>query len=490
MCDLVDCVLCGERQKEKTFVIKKEIDGFPCEIKLELSRQICEGCFIEGTVRGIVNNKSLKLDLKPYQERFIKEWWEKSDLNQEDFMEMYEAFLFLEKKGIMSSTRKDNSTIRNRMKDWIDIKNPSLRVRIEAPSLVKNQILPQVISKNLVYKKKFQEFVEDGWLERVDGNLHGCRYYKGKHWLSEEKIKELYLNRFVNFNSNGDPMFMSNEIKRLKICTMCGELLPFSRFTKNRKGLKSHYMWQCRCCVNKTKNEEYEKLSEEEKEKKRQYARDYNKTEKGKASRKKHESSPARRRMRNARKQTNELFKKLEKSGKNQDHKTLNTYYKGNGCLGKFWLDWWDKQKEFFGLKELEYGVGKNGDHSDGLHQDHVFPLSKFWDYYPLFMKIVDQCDLPEQPTRYRHLEKKELIQQGHFLNLRPLAGKENIYRGNNLLCEEINEHYANIAIIFPELFPNGYKPIRQEEWNAFEEDLNKLRPKEKESNQLELDFV
>ena len=100
MCDLIDCVLCGERQKEKTFVIKKEIDGLPCEIKLELSRQICEGCFIEGTVREIVNNKSLKLDLKPYQERFIKEWWEKSDLNQEDFMEMHEAFLFLEKKRL------------------------------------------------------------------------------------------------------------------------------------------------------------------------------------------------------------------------------------------------------------------------------------------------------------------------------------------------------------------------------------------------------
>jgi len=217
MCDLIDCVLCGERQKEKTFVIKKEIDGLPCEIKLELSRQICEGCFIEGTVREIVNNKSLKLDLKPYQERFIKEWWEKSDLNQEDFMEMYEAFLFLEKKGIMSSTRKDNRTIKNRMKEWIDIKNPSLRVRIEAPSLVKNQILPQVIFKNLVYKKKFQEFVEAGWVERVDSKMQECRYYKAKHSLSEEKIKELYLNRFVNFNSNGDPLFMSNEIKRLRI---------------------------------------------------------------------------------------------------------------------------------------------------------------------------------------------------------------------------------------------------------------------------------
>lgn len=79
-------------------------------------------------------------------------------------------------------------------------------------------------------------------------------------------------------------------------------------------------------------------------------------------------------------------------------------------------------------------GAGKNLDHQDCWHVDHLIPISKWREEKHLL------------PTYF------EGMGPNHYTNLRPLAGIENIARGNNVDPKEIEEHFRKIAEIFPDM--------------------------------------
>tara|TARA_R110002020_G_C16239977_1_gene769042 strand:+ start:141 stop:1658 length:1518 start_codon:yes stop_codon:yes gene_type:complete len=319
-----------------------------------------------------------------------------------------------------------------------------------------------------------------------------------KHQLNTEQVEKLVKAGYVSIAPSGNVRFRNHLEKKLKPCRYCGEILPFSMFGPTKNNGWGH----CKCieCRKKEDNKIYAKLSEEDKQKHRDRCYAYRKTEKGRESVRKYTSKPEAKAIRTIRRRSTDLIKLLQDTVQGKDHKRLNNHYKGLGCTGRFWRNWMNSLVDLYGLRHLEYGAGKNGDHKDCYHMDHVFAVTVFWDYYDFFVYIAEQCDLPKVPPRYQHLKIQDLLQEGHFLNIRPLEGKENIYRSNVLSCEEINTHYTKVAQIFPKLFPNGYKPIDQKDWDEFEKDLKNRKLQElikqkeietkEESIQLGLDLV
>lgn len=319
-----------------------------------------------------------------------------------------------------------------------------------------------------------------------------------KHQLNTKQVEKLVKAGYVSIAPSGNVRFRSHLEKKLKPCRYCGEILPFAMFDRT----KNNGWGNCKCieCRKEEHNETYAKLSEEDKQKHRDYSKAYRKTERGRELTRKNESKPERRAIKTIRRRSTDLIKLLQDTVEGKDHKRLNNHYKGLGCKGGFWKHWMNSLVDLYGLRHLEYGAGKNGDHKDCYHMDHVFPVTMFWDYYDFFIYIAEQCNLPKVPKKYEHLKIQDLLQEGHFLNIRPLEGKENIYRSNVLSCEEINTHYTKVAQIFPKLFPNGYKPIDQKDWDEFEKDLKNRKRQElikqkeiktkEQSLQLDLDLV
>lgn len=339
----------------------------------------------------------------------------------------------------------------------------------------------------------YRDVMTDSDMKKIINILNAAKgfskfKYNKKNNLDEKQkqvnklVEEGYC--IVNKNNNKSLSFRENLDKKLRPCLHCGEILSIGMFPESS--------WKCLECRREHGRDRYLNLSEEEKEKCRETTRAYRKTEKGKASVKKSLSRPEQKARRTVRRRSKVYIKLLQDTVEGKDHKRLNTHYKGLGCNGGFWKKWVNELVEVYGLQGLEYGSGENGDHKACYHMDHVFPITKFWDYYPLFMQIVGQCDFPRLPWKgHENTEITDLIHEGIFLNLRPMDGFENMSRSNRLCCEEINEHFSKTSRVFPELFPNGYEPIKQEDWDLFEKGLKTSRTESfKESAQLDLDLV
>ena len=122
-----------------------------------------------------------------------------------------------------------------------------------------------------------------------------------------------------------------------------------------------------------------------------------------------------------------------------------------------------------------DYGSGKNGDHKDSWHIDHIIPLSG-WDEF-----------------KYIHPLYCEGMSPNHWSNLRPLDALENISRGGTTTkkyykrkaeiidLEEINAHFLAMADLYPD---KGFGPIN---WPI---KLQESQEEQKESDQLNFDLV
>lgn len=496
MCDLIDCKICNKSGVErKKYLIKQQIEENFCFEKLiPINKDICADCFKPESISGH-NGQKVLIAMALYGKDFQDTFWKNSNFKREDVVTMIEAYEKLNELGVMHCPRIEER--RKRSKEWIEHRNPFLIKKIKMPmGAVKLE------KTNIIFKKDF-DFLLSLPPIKIDGKLQMNFYGNTKHKLSEERILELYKMGWVRYGFDGQPKFGNHLVDEQRVCVKCGKIKCFNEFPHpnetvwedaNTKAITGCRRWECRDCESIRLKEYYEALPEEEKEAKRLCARLLRKTEKGKKKEKERMNKPHNRDWNNVSRNSTSSLTKIRKKCLNMNSPEIqwinSGFYNGRGCDLKDWKRYYEI---LFVIYDIEDPKGDNSKRS--YDNDHIFPVSKFFSYIPVFRMIVSQCKLP-MPLRevrrgYRGLEDANL---NHFLNQRPMKSELNRLKSNIVDPDEINTHFEELSKAMPELFPNGYKPVPVEAFQAAEkkhEEMLKLRKlKPQQATQLELNYV
>ena len=454
------CIICNQPKQRKSWEVEQEIEGGLLYKKtIEINKDICADCFKIESVTEIKGNKCF-ISFSEYAKDFEEGFWANSSFNRDDFISLKDGYDILNRNGIVNTPRESDKM--KRAKQWVQDRNPALLFQMAVPDGWSMRLQ----KKNFIFKKDF-DFLLSLPPVKIDGILQMNWYgSKKKHNLSEERIEELYRIGWVRFGFKGEPKFGNHLIEKKRVCVKCGSIKSFDDFRFN------HHcrVWECLECESIRCHNAYYSLPPEELEKKRAYAREIRKSKK---SKKKDEELKSRTDVRDwtyCKKNGLKSLTAVRKKARNFDSpevKWLHSgFYNGRGCDGKYWDHYYEN---LFVLYGIENPMGDNSRRT--YDNDHIFPVSKFFAYLPLFRRVVKQCNLPKPSVREQRMGYGgiEDTNTNNFLNLRPMESEKNRLKSANVDPEEINEHYGKLAKIMPELFPNGYIPIPTEEFEKAE---------------------
>ena len=457
MCDLIDCVLCGERQKEKTFVIKKEIDGLPLyEANLFVDKNICQNCLKPESIVRLKDHKTLHVSLVPYKEDFVKCFWERCEFNRNDILSLHETTDILIKEKLLTDTiRTHPKDHRKRGKNWVKARDPRIIFPLDIPSSHDDNL--SLTETNFVKKSDLAV-----WIDRAKRNPMTNQKFKvcRRNKVSKGQIEKLTYLGYIRFDKDGLPKFGNDCINKKRVCVDCGDLKDFEEFYTHANKTVTYTCLHCESERNKIYYEEnVDKLKE--------YSKKYRNSDRGKEREKFYRSKPESKIPRNLRRRLKVFMAETSEDNYGKDicmtNRELKAYIESLFHIYIPDMTWDD------------YGSGKNGDHKDSWHVDHIIPLSG-WDEF-----------------KYIHPLYFEGMSPNHWSNLRPLDALENISRGGTgnkkyykrksevIDLEEINAHFLAMADLYPD---KGFGPIN---WPI---KLQESEEQQKESNQLVLDFV
>lgn len=409
----MSCIVCGENKKRKSFKIKQSLsEGFAWEKEVQIDKDICEDCFKLESISG-QNGLVVTTHIALYAKDFARDFWEKSDIKRDDIYDMKEVAGLLKEKGLL----KANVEVCKSSKKWIKHRDPTKLLCLTAPS---GRALSCMMANFI--KKSDLEFLITHYPSMTTIRFRGSC----KHKISEPRIQELVNLGYVLFDKNNHPKFGDNLKERKRVCVKCGEIKSYEDFYQHASGTK---IYVCLECESKRDAVYYK----ENRERLRAYEKEWRRSDKGKLYRNK----PERRAARNIRSRLRDFLKTQ-----------LYNYNKDMGCTSGELKEYIASQFPIYGswMSWENYGNGKNGDHKDAWHIDHIIPLSG-WDE----LKHIN-------PLYY------EGMGPNHFSNLRPLDGIENITRGGLrrrttqvIDFDKINEHFLKMAELYPD---KGFGPI------------------------------
>lgn len=224
---------------------------------------------------------------------------------------------------------------------------------------------------------------------------------KGKYTRSKlykipfQRLVELAKEDYVAFDKKGNVCFLTNKEEGNTVCRKCGNIKLFKEFVYTGKD-KSILTFQCVKCANQYASNKYNSLSPEEKRNHIDAVKHWRRNNRDKL--REYEKTPEARVARNIRKRLSRFIKTKD-----------NNFSKDIGCTRKELIEHLESLLQP-GMNWGNYGSGKNGDHKDSWHIDHIIPISKFTGKSP-----------------------------NHFTNLQPMWGILNIKKSNKILDTKLS---------------------------------------------------
>jgi len=456
MRDVVNCLVCHKNKKKASFQITQTIaGGFLYETDVFVDKDICQNCLKPESIVRLKDRKTLHVSLVPYKEDFVKCFWERCKFNRNDILSLSETTDILIKEKILKDSLRDTREYRKRGRDWVKARDPRIIFRLDIPSNHDNNL--SLMEANFVKKSDLT-----AWIDRTKRNpmtnqdFRVCRRNK----VSKGKMEKLTYLGYVRFDKDGLPKFGNDCINKKRVCLDCGDLKDFDDFYTHANGGITYTCLECESA----RKEVYYK---ENVDKLKEYNKKYRNSDRGKEREKFYRSKPENKMRRNLRQRLKVFMEQTSEDNYGKDicmtNRELKAYIESLFHIYIPDMTWDD------------YGSGKNGDHKDSWHIDHIIPLSG-WDEF-----------------KYIHPLYFEGMSPNHWSNIRPLNGLENISRGgtNNkkyykrktevIDLEEINAHFLAMADLYPD---KGFGPIN---WPI---KLQESQEQQKESIQLDLDLV
>lgn len=456
MRDVVNCLVCHKKKKKASFQITQTIaGGFLYEANLFVDKDICQNCLKPESVVRLKNHKTLYVSFVPYKEEFVTSFWERCEFNRNDILSLYETTdVLIKEKLLTDAIRRDPKDHRKRGRDWMKVRDPRIIFPLDVPSPHDNNL--SLLEAHYIKKSDLAV-----WIDRAkrnpmtDQDFRVCRRNK----LSKEQIEKLTYLGYVRFDKDGLPKFGNDCINKKRVCLDCGDLKDFDDFYTHANG---GITYTCLHCDSERSKIYYE----ENVDKLNKYNKKYRNSDRGKEREKFYRSKPENKLRRNLRKRLRDFMSASDNNyGKDisMTNKGLKAYIQSLFPIYVPDMTWDD------------YGSGKNGDHKDSWHIDHIIPLSG-WDEF-----------------KYIHPLYFEGMSPNHWSNLRPLDALENISRGGTtnkkyykrkaeiIDLEEINAHFLAMADLYPD---KGFGPIN---WPI---KLQDSQEEQKESDQLNFDLV
>ena len=463
MSDVVNCLVCHKKKKKASFQIAQTIaGGFLYETDVFVDKGICQDCFKPESAVRLKNRKILIISLEPYKKELAENFWQQCEFNRNDILTMEEVTDELINQGLLETTlEKGINEYPKRGRDWIKARDPRLIFRLKVPIFERQLNFPE---KNFIKRSDFDFWVDIQKTRLMHTNscnpsLFKFRFHKNPV-ITEERIKELTSLGYVRFDKNGRPKFANDCIKKKRVCTSCGGLLDFDDFYQHASKVVVYTCLEC-------ESERKEVYYKENVDKLKEYNKKYRNSDRGKEREKFYRSKPENKIRRNLRQRLKVFMEQTSEDNYGKDvcmtNRELKAYIESLFHIYIPDMTWDD------------YGSGKNGDHKDSWHIDHIIPLSGLDEF------------------KYIHPLYFEGMSPNHWSNIRPLNALENISRGgtNNkkyykrktevIDLEEINAHFLAMADLYPD---KGFGPIN---WPI---KLQESQEQQKESIQLGLDLV
>ena len=448
MCNLIDCIICGRSNvKAKSFLIKQEVqEGVFYEKEITINKKICETCYKPESLGGLLKGGNGQWDrysvyIELYAKDFEDEFWSKSKIKRDEILNCKQiADALVEKGRINTIMDPDSPNYKKIGKAWVREKYPNMLFNMKVPS-GKNLRLQDT---NFVLKKDFEEVLKLPQ-DRIDGVTQIKYMGNGKHKLSKERLDELHKEGWVRFANKGEARFGNHLIEKQRVCITCGLVKNWADF----RDTGGHFnVWTCLDCERARAKKYYVENRED------CLARA--KTPEAKKRKRELEKTP---KYKYARSIRSRLKKYVETALKGSNPTFLN---KKTGITNRELVELVEDLSEDWMNHNNHYVEN----HEGAWHIDHVIPLC-LWETHCHVNPFYDES-----------VPVEERIGPNHWSNLRPLCAKENMCRNNrDLDYEDVKNHYDRIRALYPDR-------------NVGQINLEPPRPKEKESNQLVLDFV
>jgi hypothetical protein len=421
------CIICNRDLPPIHFEIEQDLGFITYKNKVSINKDICKYCFIPESLSYLVTPSKYYVKIELYSKNFEKNFWKESEWDRDELMTLSEVWEGISEEGIICSKQTEKRNLIKIAKSWVNSWDPALIFYLDVPD---GQTL-SLKSTSFIKRSDYNDLIKKPRVTDENGRRVLTFLASHRHKVSKERQKELWDLGYLRYDIHDEskelvPKFANNLKNRTRVCVCCGEIKKHDEFRTNGNRKKEHYIvWECLDCEKKRAKKYYIENREQILERAA--------SPKYKQARKAYDKSPQG-------KYSNALRRRLKRYLKTSfGGKSPASFNKNTGITNRELVHLLEDLSEDW-MNPNNYGAGKNFNHEDVWHIDHVIPLC-LWDKYKFVNPFYD-ISLPE----------KERIGPNHWSNLRPLCAKENMSRGfRDLDFEDVKGHYDKIRDLYPD---------------------------------------